>query len=125
VFPLWKMEIRWENGWGGLGGYERIFLGDLNARISNPKIKKSVRIRPIRPIRSPIVSHCIPLYPQTIVREVFLKMFLSFFCQKIHCGAPYNIKMCQSIRPPTKMRFQNRIAIQQRLTMFLFRNAAC
>jgi hypothetical protein len=32
-------------------------FGDPNARISSKKIKKkSVRIRPIRPIRSPIVS---------------------------------------------------------------------
>jgi hypothetical protein len=42
-----------------IGRIERIqtdFL-DPNARISSPKIKKkSVRIRPIRPIRSPIVS---------------------------------------------------------------------
>jgi hypothetical protein len=26
-FLIWKMPIRWENGLGGSGGYERIFLG--------------------------------------------------------------------------------------------------
>jgi hypothetical protein len=24
-FPFWKVEIRWKNGLGGSGGYERIF----------------------------------------------------------------------------------------------------
>jgi hypothetical protein len=26
AIPFWKMMIRWENGLGGSGGYERIFL---------------------------------------------------------------------------------------------------
>jgi hypothetical protein len=41
---------------GRIGRIQTDFL-DPNARISSKKIKKkSVRIRPIRPIRSPIVS---------------------------------------------------------------------
>jgi hypothetical protein len=67
--------IQWENGLGGSGGYERIFLGcvclESVKKSKNPlrtdfswvrvlgirkKIQKSVGIRPIRPIRSPIVS---------------------------------------------------------------------
>jgi hypothetical protein len=47
--------IRWENGLSGSGGYERIFW-DPNAQISSKNQKKSVHIRPIRSIRSPIVS---------------------------------------------------------------------
>jgi hypothetical protein len=47
--------IRWENGLGGLGGYERIFFIFL-LEIRAIGFKKSVRIRPIRLIRSPIVS---------------------------------------------------------------------
>jgi hypothetical protein len=49
------MPIRWENGLGGLGGYERIFFYFL-LKIHALGSKKSVRICPIRPIRSPIVS---------------------------------------------------------------------
>jgi hypothetical protein len=49
------MPIQWENGWGGLGGYERIFWNPMHGFQAKNK-KKSVRIRPIRPIRSPIVS---------------------------------------------------------------------
>jgi hypothetical protein len=54
-FLIWKMPIQWENGWGGSGGYERIF-GVQMPEFQAPKSKKSVSIRPIRPIRSPIVS---------------------------------------------------------------------
>jgi hypothetical protein len=58
-----KGVIQWENGLGGLGGFKRIFL-DFFARILRIKPKKkSVSIRPIRPIRSPIVSH--PFLPCT------------------------------------------------------------
>jgi hypothetical protein len=28
-FPLWKMEILWENGLGGSGGFKRIFFDFL------------------------------------------------------------------------------------------------
>jgi hypothetical protein len=49
------MEIRWENGLGGSGRYERI-LGLKCTDFKQKKSKKSVRICPIRPIRSPIVS---------------------------------------------------------------------
>jgi hypothetical protein len=45
--------IRWENG---LGGYERIFSLVRVFGIREKIKKKSVSIRPIRPIRSPIVS---------------------------------------------------------------------
>jgi hypothetical protein len=48
--------IQWENGLGGSGGLKRI-LGSSNAAFQAKKSKKSVRIRPIRSIRSPIVSH--------------------------------------------------------------------
>jgi hypothetical protein len=54
-FPLWKMEIQWENGLSGFGRSERIFFvkrHEFQAR----KSKKSVRICQIRSIRSPIVS---------------------------------------------------------------------
>jgi hypothetical protein len=47
--------IQWENGWGGSGGLKQIFF-DFS-RIPNTRTnEKSVRIRPIRLIRSPIVS---------------------------------------------------------------------
>jgi hypothetical protein len=46
--------IQWENGWGGSGGSERILGGVCLESVKNQK--KSVQIRPIRPIRSPIVS---------------------------------------------------------------------
>jgi hypothetical protein len=39
-FLLWKKAIQWENGLGGLGGYERIFFY-LNVRILSKKIKKN------------------------------------------------------------------------------------
>jgi hypothetical protein len=55
------MLIQWENE---LGGCERIFWIPMRG-FQAKKIKKSVRIRPIRPIRSPIVSlfskHKLPL----------------------------------------------------------------
>jgi hypothetical protein len=59
-FPFWKREIQWENGFGGSGGYERIFWNP-NARISSKKIKKN-----------PFVSarSVLPSYPKTIMREV-------------------------------------------------------
>jgi hypothetical protein len=48
------MEIRWENGLGGSGGLIRIFFFATMHEFQSKK--KSVGIRPIRPIRSPIVS---------------------------------------------------------------------
>jgi hypothetical protein len=54
-FPLWKKAIQWENGLGGSGGSERIFF-DFLLKIRAFRFQKSVSIRPIRPIRSPIVS---------------------------------------------------------------------
>jgi hypothetical protein len=52
--PIYSV-IRWENGLGGLGGLTRVFfLFFTDFEQTHPK--KSVRIRPIRPIRSPIVS---------------------------------------------------------------------
>jgi hypothetical protein len=48
-----KSVIRWKNGLGGSGGLKRIFSGVRVLEIRK-KIKKSVSIRPIRPIRSPI-----------------------------------------------------------------------
>jgi hypothetical protein len=52
-----KGVIQWENGLGGSGGCKRIFLDFFCSDFENKAPKKSVGIRPIRPIRSPIVSH--------------------------------------------------------------------
>jgi hypothetical protein len=64
---IWKMPIRWENGLGGLGEYKRIFSCHsagifccFERFLRNDK-KKSVCIRPIRSIRSPIVSACVKI----------------------------------------------------------------
>jgi hypothetical protein len=54
-FPLWKMPIQWKNGFGGFGRLKRIFFTFL-LKIRVFGFKKSVQIRPIRPIRSSIVS---------------------------------------------------------------------
>jgi hypothetical protein len=40
---FWKVEMRivilWENGWGGLGGYERIFLLNKGSKLVQKKIR--------------------------------------------------------------------------------------
>jgi hypothetical protein len=40
-FPFWKVAIRWKNGLGGSGGYERIFSGVrvLGIREESKKIR--------------------------------------------------------------------------------------
>jgi hypothetical protein len=65
---LGRFVIRWENGLGGSGGYERIFFIFLRI-LSRRTQKKSVWIRPIRPIRSPIVSP----FPKAEIAETLIQ----------------------------------------------------
>jgi hypothetical protein len=57
-FPLWKVEIQWENGWGGSGGYEQIFGGRM-FRIR----EKSKKIRSYPPDPPHPFFHRIPKVP--------------------------------------------------------------
>jgi hypothetical protein len=52
------MEIQWENGLGGLGGYERIFSGVRVLEIR----EKSKKIRSYPPDPLNPFSHCITLF---------------------------------------------------------------
>jgi hypothetical protein len=71
--------IRWENGWGGLGRYERIFL----VKVHGFQEKKSVRICPIRPIRSPIVSQSIIHHSSLLLIIIVIKLLFKITIQFI------------------------------------------
>jgi hypothetical protein len=85
--------IQWENGWGG---YERIFSVARMLGIRE-KIKKSVSIRPIRPIRSPIVSHPFCHVRSTFRNQNNVSLRLTKSFAYLYAGEPFLIPLINKI----------------------------